>query len=136
MDGSLASKTTPTVCSPGELFGVRCQRCGLVSYPVRENCSACGSDQMEMEGLGQYGRLWTWTVQRFMPKSPPYQTLDLPFVPFAVGYVELAGGVRVEGLLRGAVDFDYRIGMSMEVAMASDPKDPAPFYFVPARTIA
>ena len=45
------------------------------------------------------GTVWTWTVQRFPPKSPPYVPPPEGFQPFVVGYVELAGGERIEAVL-------------------------------------
>ena len=60
------------------------------------------------------GTVWTWTVQRFPPKSPPYEPPPEGFSPFAVGYVELAGGERIEAVL----DVDpasVHIGMRVRV---------------------
>jgi uncharacterized OB-fold protein len=58
--------------------------------------------------------LWTWTTQGFEPK-PPYVPEDGEFVPFAVGYVEFEGCLRVEGRLTEADPARLRIGMPMEV---------------------
>ena len=53
------------------------------------------------------GTLWTWTVQGFRPKSPPYEGTD-EFVPYPVGYVELAGEAKVESLLVDVAVEDLR----------------------------
>ena len=45
--------------------------------------------------LAREGTLWTWTVQGFRPKSPPYEG-PVEFEPYPVGYVELPGEVKVE----------------------------------------
>lgn len=58
--------------------------------------------------------MWSWTVQRFRPKSPPY-TGPEEFEPYAVGYVELPGVVIVEARLEN-VDFD-KIAIGLEVEM-------------------
>ena len=64
------------------------------------------------------GTLWSWTVQRFPPKSPPYAGGEAEFRPFAVGYVALPGGIAVEGPLTGADAPDgYRIGMPMRLVL-------------------
>jgi uncharacterized OB-fold protein len=63
------------------------------------------------------GTLWTWTVQRFPPKSPPYVPPPQGFQPFAVGYVELAGGERVAAVLDVAPE-SVHIGMSLRVEQA------------------
>jgi uncharacterized OB-fold protein len=49
--------------------------------------------------LGRRGTVWGFTVQRFAPKSPPYVVPPEGFRPFAVGYVELPDGVKVEAVL-------------------------------------
>ena len=58
------------------------------------------------------GTLWTWTVQRFAPKSPPYVPPADGFRPFALGYVELDSGVRVAAVLDVPVP---DIGMRLRV---------------------
>lgn len=64
------------------------------------------------------GILWTWTVQRFAPKSPPYVPPPEGFRPFAVGYVEVAGGERVAALLD--VDLaSIHIGMKLRLEQAA-----------------
>ncbi|WP_284741398.1 Zn-ribbon domain-containing OB-fold protein [Amycolatopsis sp. RTGN1] len=62
------------------------------------------------------GVLWTWTVQRFAPKSPPYVPPADGFRPFALGYVELDGGPRVAAVLDvpGTVH-SVHIGMRLRV---------------------
>lgn len=69
---------------------------------------------MSPVALSTDGQLWTWTVQRFAPKSPPYVPPPEGFRPFAVGYVELPEGVRIAAVI-DAVD-DIRIGMPVRIA--------------------
>jgi uncharacterized OB-fold protein len=64
------------------------------------------------------GTLWTWTVQRFAPKSPPYVPPADGFRPFALGYVELDGGPRVAAVLdvpETAGVHSVHIGMRLRV---------------------
>jgi len=65
--------------------------------------------------LSAEGVLWTWTVQRFAPKSPPYQAPPEGFRPFAVGYVELPDGVRVEAVIEVDDLASVRIGMPLRL---------------------
>jgi uncharacterized OB-fold protein len=65
--------------------------------------------------LSAEGVLWTWTVQRFAPKSPPYQPPPEGFRPFAVGYVELPDGVRVEAVIEVDDLASVRIGMRLRL---------------------
>jgi uncharacterized OB-fold protein len=94
----------------------RCQDCGRASFPARESCTACCSTDVAVEALPRRGTLWTWTIQRFMPKSP-YNSGETPetFQPYGVGYVELPGGVRVEGRLTENDPEKLKIGMEMDV---------------------
>ena len=98
------------------LLGSRCNDCGRVSFPAQDSCTACCSTDVTVEELPRRGTLWTWTIQRFMPKTP-YNSGETPdtFKPYGVGYVELAGAVRVEGRLTEKDPDKIRIGMDMEV---------------------
>ena len=78
------------------LQGSRCTSCDNVAYPVARGCQRCGAEAMTTIDLGRRGTVWGFTVQRFAPKSPPYVPPADGFVPFAVGYVELPDGVKVE----------------------------------------
>jgi uncharacterized OB-fold protein len=55
-----------------ELIGSRCRNCGVVAFPRQASCAACTSRDVEERRLGRRGTLWTWTIQYFAPKSPPY----------------------------------------------------------------
>ncbi|MFD0447594.1 OB-fold domain-containing protein [Streptomyces indonesiensis] len=72
------------------------------------------------------GTLWTWTVQRYAPKSPPYQAPPGGFAPFALGYVELADDVRVAAVLDVDDLDDIRIGMALSVTAAPGCPGPGP----------
>lgn len=62
------------------------------------------------------GRIWSWTIQRFRPKSPPYIGPEA-FEPFAIGYVELPDAVIVETRLTGIAFDAIRIGMEMQTVI-------------------
>jgi uncharacterized OB-fold protein len=101
------------------LLGSRCQDCGRVAFPSHGSCAACGGTDVAIEELPRRGTLWTWTVQRFMPKRP-YKSdeTEETFKPYGVGYVELPGAVRVEGRLTENDPEKLHIGMEMEVVFA------------------
>jgi uncharacterized protein len=103
------------------LIGSRCRRCGVVAFPRQDSCAACTSGDVEERRLGRHGTLWTWTVQCFAPKSPPYAGAAEDFEPFGVGYVELPGEVRVEARLTEADPARLRIGMPMELVLVPAP---------------
>lgn len=81
------------------LTGSRCLHCATVAFPPARGCRSCGRSSQETIELGGRGTVWGFTVQRFAPKSPPYVVPAGGFVPFAVGYVELPEGVKVEAVL-------------------------------------
>jgi uncharacterized OB-fold protein len=70
--------------------------------------------------LGGHGTVWGFTVQRFAPKSPPYVAPEGGFVPFAVGYVELPEGVKVEAVL-DCTDFAELAGDAKVTLVSADP---------------
>ncbi len=123
--------------SEPRLLGSRCQDCGRADFPARGSCPACGSDRIEVEALPNRGTLWTWTVQRFLPKTP-YNSGETPetFQPYGVGYLELPGAVRVEGRLTENDPQKLRVGMPMEVVFpvwkqGEDGEDIVTFAFRP-----
>jgi uncharacterized OB-fold protein len=98
------------------LVAGKCGGCAEVTFPLRARCPACGGELARIL-LPSRGTLWTWTTQGFEPPTPPYlpDAPDGEFAPFAVGYVELDGLLRVEGRLTEAEPERLRIGMPMEV---------------------
>lgn len=101
------------------LIGSRCADCGTYTFPTQDGCARCTGTDMETVELANRGTLWTWTVQGFPPKSPPYIGNDDPatFEPFGVGYVELPGQCKVEARLTESDPEKLRIGMEMEMAL-------------------
>ena len=61
------------------------------------------------------GVVWTWTVQRFPPPSPPYIPPANGFRPFALGYVELDDGPRVAAVLDVHDPAGIHIGLRVRV---------------------
>ena len=98
------------------LLGSRCQQCGFATFPAALSCMACSSEDVDIVELPRRVTLWTWSVQQFMPKSP-YHSNETPETvkPYGVGYLELPGGVRVEGRLTESDPEKLAIGMEMDV---------------------
>jgi uncharacterized OB-fold protein len=66
--------------------------------------------------LSRRGRLWAWTTQEFPPPTPPYAgPAGAAFVPYGIGYVELADGVRVETRLTTREGLG--VGIEMELVL-------------------
>lgn len=98
---SLDAAGTPT------LYAARERESGRLVYPPPTD-----DDRFALEPLPRSGTLWSWTVQRFRPKSPPYAGPE-SFEPYAVGYVTLGDALIVEARLTGAPLDGYRIDMPM-----------------------
>ncbi|MFJ4788630.1 Zn-ribbon domain-containing OB-fold protein [Streptomyces sp. NPDC088794] len=111
MEGPLTAVQT---AAGNRLRGSRCADCAVATYPADPACPRCGGPA-EPVALSGTGTLWTWTVQRYAPKSPPYAPPVAGFTPFAVGYVELPEGVRVLAVLDIRPE-DAEIGMPLTIA--------------------
>ena len=99
-----------------QLIGSRCDACGARTFPAQDHCPRCTSPAMVEVLLPRTGTLWTWTVQGFRPKSPPYRGPE-EFEPFGVGYVDLEGELLVEARLTESDPERLRIGSRMELVV-------------------
>ncbi len=105
-----------TTDTPPRLIGGRDRTSGRIVFPCPDN------DRFEPVALAREGTLWSFTIQRFRPKSPPYAGPEA-FQPWAIGYVVLPDQTIVEVRLTN-VDFDdIRIGMPLRLTqVALDPE--------------
>lgn len=100
------------------LLGSRCTNCGNHMFPRQRGCPKCMFDEQEDVELATTGTLWTWTVQAFPPKAPPYLgPVGDDFRPYGVGYVELDGQLRVEARLTESDPAKLTVGMPMELVL-------------------
>ncbi len=115
----MPNPTSPLVRQVG-LPAARCASCGLVVWPASlSRCPRCAGDTEPAEVDGD-GVVWSHTVQRFAPKSPPYRPAAPGHQPFAVVYVETADGIRVEGILDGVDPAAVRIGQPVRLVSTDD----------------
>lgn len=87
------------------LLGGRDRATGRIVFPLPQD-----RERYEPVALPREGRIWSWTVQRFRPKSPPY-TGPEEFAPYAIAYVELPGASIVETRLTGFDHRELKIGL-------------------------
>jgi uncharacterized OB-fold protein len=93
---------------------------GEMRFPMPRGADAALYDPVE---LPAQGKLWSYTVQRFRPKTPPYIGDDdeKSFKPYAVGYVEFPGQVIVEGRILIDDPSNLKVGLPMQVALEPFP---------------
>jgi len=106
--------------TPPRLIGGRDRETGRIVFPCPP------SDRFAAYPLRRDGTIWSYTIQRFRPKSPPYRGPEA-FAPFAVAYVQLDGEVIVESRLVHVPLDAIEIGMRVEltqVALDPDAADP------------
>lgn len=104
------------------LIGGRNRDSGRIVFPCPEGAEG---ELYEPILLARQGTLWSWTVQRFRPKTPPYLG-PAAFEPFAVGYVELADEVIVETRLTDVAFDALGVGMPLELVLLPLPQDEGP----------
>lgn len=90
-DGLLVGSLSNLDCV--HLAGSRCEQCGETTLGVSSLCPNCGGGSLRILTLSDEGTIWTFTVVRHRPPGD-YRGPD-PFVPFALGLVELPDGLRV-----------------------------------------
>lgn len=84
------------------LLGSRCTTCSTPYFPASGICHnpGCSDSQVQDASFGPSGIVWSSSIQNYPP--PPPARYDEPYVPYALGVVDLDDGLRVVG--RMAVD--------------------------------
>jgi uncharacterized OB-fold protein len=104
------------------LLGGKSRSDGKIVFPMPTGPEAERYDSIE---LASEGKLWSFTVQRFRPKSPfDGEGDDANFKPYAVGYVELPGQIIVEARLDTSDFGSLSIGMPMRFTLLTYARDP------------
>ena len=126
-----------------QLIGSHFPESGVTVFPRATACPKTASSVVEDVLLPRRGSLWSWTVQGFPPKNPPYIGTESAkdFVPYGVGYVQLddpdhRGDVIVEARLTVNDPARLVIGMEMELvvipfAVDAEGRDVVTYAFAP-----
>lgn len=96
------------------LLGSECHSCGEI-FPTRREvglCGHCQSRDLKDIRLSTRGRIYSHTV--VMQRPPMYYQGP---VPYAIGFVELPEGVRVETLFTDCDFDDLKVGMTAELVL-------------------
>jgi uncharacterized protein len=111
--------------NPPRLIGGRNRVTGRIVFPCPP------SSEFDPYPLKREGILWSYTIQRYRPKSPPYAGPEA-FKPWPVAYIALEGETMVEARLAN-VEFDaITIGMRVEFAPVPLDPDAADTCLIPA----
>lgn len=102
MPGDHLQPVTDIRMEPGEhlggaggdrlLQGSECMSCGEKAFPTRTFCPACGGRDLMTISLPAEGTLYSFSVVHVSSSRA---------TPYAIGYVDLANGVRVLAGLQG-----------------------------------
>ncbi len=94
-----------------QLIGGRDRETGRVVFPMPAD-----ADRFEAIALPNEGTIWSWSVQRFRPKSPPYAGPEA-FEPFGIAYVQLGDQVIVETRLSGFAFDALKVGLPCRLVL-------------------
>jgi uncharacterized OB-fold protein len=77
------------------LLGSRCAGCGTPYFPRSAVCHhpECRESKIEEASFGPRGTLWSCAIQNYPPPAPA--RYEEPYVPYAVGMVDMPEGLRV-----------------------------------------
>ena len=102
-----------------QLIGSYFPDSGVITFPAAGSCPKTSSTNEQRVLLPRRGTLWSWTIQGFLPKNPPYAGRESAkeFVPYGVGYVRLGDQVIVESRLTVNDPAQLEIGMDVELVV-------------------
>jgi uncharacterized OB-fold protein len=86
----------------------KCSSCGKIYYPPRLAC-ACGGREFETVTLPDTGKVVTYTIIRVAPSDFTAE------VPYALGIVEVEGGVRLMAQLVDVLHDEIKTGMPVRL---------------------
>ncbi len=101
--------------SQGKLMGAKCRNCGKIQFPPRPLCDRCLSSEFDWKEIGRTGKLLTYTIIHVAPAQ--FQSM----APYAVGIVQLEGGLKLPGMIRGMTSDQIMIGMPLTVKFEACP---------------
>jgi hypothetical protein len=80
----------------GNIYGVKCKKCGYISFPPKAGCAKCGAHVMEQYKMSGEGKLYYYSCSVLPPKK------FVKISPYAYGIVELKEGMpfftKIEGV--------------------------------------
>jgi len=93
----------------GKLMAGICQKCTKVHLPPRPYCDNCGSTAFSWVNISGKAKLLTYTIINVAPQQ--FQSM----APYAIGIVQIAGDLKIPGMIHGVPHDQIRIGMDLQV---------------------
>jgi hypothetical protein len=99
------------------LLGSTCATCGTPYFPKSPVCRnpTCAGARMEDAAFGPKGTLWSYTIQYYPP--PPPAKYDEPYVPYALGLIDLPEGLRVLARISTDTPEEVVVGADVELVI-------------------
>lgn len=100
------------------LVGSRCKSCNIPYFPASAVCRNpdCKKPDLVEATFGPTGVIWSCARQDYEPPAPVQY--DKPFVPYAMGVIDLDDGLRVLGRIATDKPEDVAPGMKVELIVA------------------
>lgn len=95
----------------GSFVSTRCGACGHVTFPPKPVCPDCWSSDVQWTDLATTGVLYSWTRVHAPPEAFAVES------PYALGIVDLAGGIRLACRLLPHDDVDFEPGIAVEMVL-------------------
>jgi len=99
------------------LEAAKCKSCGLVAFPPRIICPNCKGRTFETIALNDEGKLLSYTVIRVASEKFSKQT------PYAVGIIELDGGVRITAQIADVEPDELQVGQNVKLVFRKIQED-------------
>lgn len=114
MGGKVTDQANLSVHERGLLLG-RSRTDGRLIYPMPLGDEAAGYEPVI---LPRHGRLWSWALKRHRPRGVGLEMSASP--SFTLGYVELDGGMMVEGRLLLEDEAALHQGLELELTIEAE----------------
>jgi uncharacterized OB-fold protein len=92
------------------LEGLKCGKCGAVTFPPRSTCPKCTSEDMNPYTLPRLGKVLTYSLIHSVPEGFESN------VPYPVALIELEDGTKLTAQLTDCDSSDITIGMPVEMS--------------------
>jgi uncharacterized OB-fold protein len=109
----------------GNVSGSKCRHCGIRYFPPRADCCGCMSSDMEWFGIGEKGKLISYSTLSYAPTG---FEADLPYT---IALVRFDRDVQIFGRLSKTIKSDeIAVGMDLRVVPVELPDDRIAYEFV------